>query len=525
MLDRHDRHQQWAVFWCSLLGPLIYGEISPEEAGRFLAELAETEHLFPDGQRRKPSRATLWRKWKKYREAGFEALFPKRRDDRGKPRKASQEMIDRAIALKKDQPRRSEETINQFLEQEFHKKLPKSTLYRHLKHAGATRRKLGISREKVRRRWTRDHSNALWVGDFQDGPYVIEGDRAVETHLSAFIDCHSRYVVDARYYLGENLDILIDSLLRAWSVHGASRELYLDNAGIYRSHALRAACLALNIRLIHRGVGDPPPGGLIERFFGTVQSQFEPEVRAGEILTLDKLNQALQAWLQESYHQRRNTETSQSPRLRYEAARSFTRHVDIQRVLKYFLKREQRTVNEDFSDVQLLGLFFRVDRGLRGDKVQVRYDPFGDLESVLIYSLNGEYLGIGQRHEREQGDLQPPAAPQQPKPKYNYLDLLIQKHQQAMRRQSSGIDYRAVLAQAQRRWPFTEFAKQLAAHLGRKGGLSAFRSEDLETLQKVYHRLTFLNAAMLEQACARAGQRTISEIVFHLQQLHDERRT
>jgi hypothetical protein len=354
---------------------------------------------------------------------------------------------------------------------------------------------------------------------------VIEGDRAVETHLSAFIDCHSRYVPDARYYLGENLDILIDSLLRAWSAHGASGELYLDRAGIYRSHALRAACLALNIRLIHRGAGDPPPGGLIERFFGTVQSQFEAEVRAGDILTLDKLNEALQAWLQVSYHERCNRETGQPPRLRYEAGRSFTRHVDIQQVVKYFLKREQRTVNEDFSDVQLSGRFFRVDRRLRGDKVEVRYDPFGDLESVLIYSLEGEYLGVGQRHEREEGDLQPPAAPQQPKPKHNYLDLLIQKHQQAMRRQSSGIDYRAVLAQAQRRWPFAEFTKQLAAHLGRKGGLSAFRTEELETLQKIYHRLTFLNQAMLDQACERAGRQTIPEIVFHLQQLHDERRT
>ncbi len=64
------------------------------------------------------------------------------------------------------------------------------------------------------------------------------------THLSAFIDCHSRYVVEARYYLRENLDILIDSLLRAWSVHGASRELYLDNAKIYLVHALKAACFA-----------------------------------------------------------------------------------------------------------------------------------------------------------------------------------------------------------------------------------------------------------------------------------------
>ena len=50
-----DRQEQWAVFWCSLLGPLLYGEVPPEEAGRFLNQLAATEHVFPDGQRRRPS--------------------------------------------------------------------------------------------------------------------------------------------------------------------------------------------------------------------------------------------------------------------------------------------------------------------------------------------------------------------------------------------------------------------------------------------------------------------------------------
>jgi hypothetical protein len=99
---------------------------------------------------------------------------------------------------------------------------------------------LGVTRQKIRCRWTRDFSNALWLGDFQDGPYVLHDAHVVETHLSGFIDCHSRFVVDARYYLRENLDILIDGLLRAWSLHGASRELYLDNAKIYPAVLLRA---------------------------------------------------------------------------------------------------------------------------------------------------------------------------------------------------------------------------------------------------------------------------------------------
>ncbi len=518
-----DRQERWAVFWCSLLSPLLYGEIPPEEAGRFLNELASREHIFPDGQRRRPSRATVWRKWKKYRDGGFEALFRKRRNDRAKPRKATPAMVAKAVELKKEQPYRSNVPINDFLKVEFGKTIPKSTLYRHLKQAGATRLKLGLSQQKVRRRWTRDHSNALWLGDFEDGPCVLVGDQAATTHLSAFIDCHSRYVVEARYYLRENLDILTDSLLRAWSVHGASRELYLDNAKIYHAHALKAACCALNIRLIHRGVGDPPPGGLIERFFGTAQNQLESEVRAGEILTLDRLNRALVAWLQQSYHQHPNSETGQTPLERYHQGNRFTRHVNLQEVLKYFLCRQRRKVHSDFSDVQLDGLFFQVDPRLRGDWIELRYDPFCPLlETVLLYSLDGEYLGVGTRHQRQSVPDQPPKPPTA-KPKHNYLDLLIQKHDESLRQRHAGIDYQAVLAAAGRRWPLAEFVKHLAAHLGRKGGLTAFTTEELESLQKVYQRLTTLDAPMLREACTCAAHRTIPDIVFVLQQLDHQR--
>ncbi len=530
MANRADRHEQWAIFWCSLLQPLLCGEIPPEEAAEFLRELTETERLFPDGQRKKPSRATLYRKWKRFRDGGFDALLRQRRDDRRKPRKnrrKRQAMIDRAIELKKDQPRRSEETINQFLQDEFQETLPKATLYRHLKRAGATRLKLGVSKQKVRCRWTRDQTNALWVGDFENGPYVFDDDRVRETHLCAFVDCHSRYAIDSRYYYREDFDVLIDSLLRAWTNHGASRELYVDNAKVYHANALKAACAAANIKLLHRAPRDPPGGGLVEAFIQTIQLQFESEVRAGEMLTLERLNQAFSAWLEVSYHERTHSETKQSPRLRYELGKSFTRHVDLQRILKFFLKSDTRTVNRTFSDVQILGLFFRVHRDHRGDKVLVRYDPFdAELNSVLIYSLDGEYLGTGIRHEREGREEDKRSAPPSPtKVKHNYLDLLIRKQQQNIERRSSGIDYREVLAASDRRWPFVEFAKQLASHLGRSGGISAFRADELESLQKVYQRLTFLDPALLEKACAQAGQRSIVEIVFLLQRLHDERRT
>ena len=57
-------------------------------------------------------------------------------------------MITSAIALKKQQPYRSPDAINDFLQNEFGRTIPKSTLSRHLRQAGATRRKLGVTTQR-----------------------------------------------------------------------------------------------------------------------------------------------------------------------------------------------------------------------------------------------------------------------------------------------------------------------------------------------------------------------------------------
>jgi len=55
--------------------------------------------------------------------------------------------------------------------------------------AGRNPRKLG---KKVRRRFTRDRANELWIGDFEHGPDKMHEGEPVSTRLSAFIDRHSR---------------------------------------------------------------------------------------------------------------------------------------------------------------------------------------------------------------------------------------------------------------------------------------------------------------------------------------------
>lgn len=196
-----SKDEGWALFWCELLHPVIFEEIEEAEVNRYLKSLCETEYLFPDGSRKKPTLSTLRRKLNQYRQGGFNSLARKIRSHRGEVKSVPKEIINKAVELKKEQPLRSDDTINRFLKVYYDKTIPKSTLYRHLclcvsarrqvKLAGATKIKLGITRKKVRKRWSRDHTHELWVGDFEEGPYILFGDEVLLTYLCLFIDCHS----------------------------------------------------------------------------------------------------------------------------------------------------------------------------------------------------------------------------------------------------------------------------------------------------------------------------------------------
>ena len=117
-------------------------------------------------------------------------------------------------------------------------------------------------------------------------------------------------------------------------------------------------------------------------FFQTTQDQFEAEVRAGDLLSLPELNRLLSAWLAVSYHKTIHSETKQPPELRYQKGLTIIRQVDMSRVIESFMQSIQRTVNRTFSDVQLNKRFYRVNAKLRGDRVQVKFDPFSTWDTV-----------------------------------------------------------------------------------------------------------------------------------------------
>jgi len=480
----------WAAFRTALISPLLTGEIPSGQRGAYIQRIASEERLLPNGKRARVSARTLWRWYQKMRQSGFEGIRKQPRSDRGKARASLSARVERAVELKREQPMRSDRVINQILRAELGCELPKSTVYRHLRIHGVTRKQLGVAKEKVRCRWTRELPNALWQGDFEHGPIVLVDEKACETRLSAWIDSHSRYVVTARYYLNENTGCLVDSLLRAWSRHGTCVELYADNGKVYHSNALEIACGQLRIHKHHRPPGEPEPGGLIERFFKTAQSQFEAEVRASKTLSLSELNRAFTAWLETAYHQQIHRETKQSPHERYFTENKIFRPLAISSILPIFHLSEYRTVHSTFSDVVLTNTFYQVDPKLRSMRVRVDFDPFIDEsglpDRVDLYSEQGVFLGVGRRYERQRGAHdQPEVKPTKKLEESVYLKTLLQDAEQAQRSQRhDGIAFHTAMAHG--RLTSSSLGQIVAQLLGRKGGLSGLAPEEIAVVEKLH---------------------------------------
>lgn len=520
-MDQNDL--AWTAFRASLLAPLLTGEITSQERGNYFRKLAGQTHVMPDDKMGTISVRTLRRWYQLLRTAGIDGLTPKRRGDRGLAQRDKRAKIQRALELKREGPHRSDLVINQILRHEFGSDLASSTLYRHLRIHGATRKRLGLQKEKVRCQWTRDTPDALWMGDFSHGPIVLCDGQPKQTHLSAWIDMHSRYVVEARFYFRENLDILIDSLLRAWAKCGAPQELYTDNGKVYHSNGLTLACAKLAIKKLHRPPREPEPGGLVERFFQTVQTQFISEVLICQTLSFTQLNQAFSAWLASGYHQQLHSSTGQTPDQRYHISGRSIRHVDVSQVEAYFYRHETRTVDPTYSDVSIDTRRYRVDPRLRGMKVKVQFNPFRSdpqqPDEVTLYDLQDVYLGVAQRYERQRGAHGELPTAEQPKPLKDspYIKCLLAEHQrQVSDACQAGINYHSAMQHDV--LSLTQLCQHVSRFLGRSG-LSGLDEAEHSAIEAFYRKHPQVRSWHVPRAAQQAAGGGLPQLLWALQML------
>ena len=375
-----------ALFRYGVLAPLAEErEYASGERVRLLAEIAQREHYLPGhGPWRIASRTILG--WlARWRGGGIEALRPCRRRDRGTSRVLTPEVLERAIALRKEQRRRKTRMLIDILEREgtiAGLAFSRATLDRHLRRLGASRRQLGVLATARTIRMEFASFGDLWVGDYHHGPLVRRpGGGTTTAKLGAFIDHTTRHVVADRYYLSEELVTLRDTLLRAFLAWGVPKVAYVDQGAVYRADQLAYSLLRVGTHLVHSRPYYSEGRGVIERWW-QLAGDFEAEVNArGELLTIHELNLLWEAYRAERYTNQVHSALGRTPA---EAVAGVVRKpLDPAVARELFLVGEKRRVHRKDGCVRVLGRPFLCESSLRGQWVDVRFDP-ADLSSVLI---------------------------------------------------------------------------------------------------------------------------------------------
>jgi len=372
--------QEIALFRYAIIRPLVEKGIRKEEITRRAAQVCAKTHTFPDGSYRKISKTTLRRWIKSYCQGGFDALFPLERSDKNQVRVVSKQIIELAIALKKEAPERSSKMIADIIERTKGVKLSERTVRRHLSVHGATAKEL-THKTRVYGRFEREKPNELWIGDALHGPKVLVDGKTKKAHLFAFIDDFSRVIVHGEFFADETLPRLERTLRVAIEKRGLPDAIYVDRGAVFISKQFDGICARLGVRRILASPGEPAGRGKIERFFRTVRGQFLPEVKVSKIDSLEKLNAAFIAWLEVSYHRRVHSETLTAPLDRFLTAE--IKKPDPATLADAFAWYQERVVTK-CAQVSLEGNKHEVDPHLVGRKVTLKFDPF-DLSKIEVF--------------------------------------------------------------------------------------------------------------------------------------------
>ena len=204
---------------------------------------------------------TISRWYKKYQMDGFLGLVPKATAAKNPVAALPEDfpdIVQAAIALRKECPTRSVKNIIQILELEGRiapGTVSRSTLQRHLQKQGfGMRQVLRYQKSSAAaRRFQKSYRGALYQGDIKYGPYLPIGPKGkmVQTYLAAWIDDATRFVVGAKFYAHQKTDIIEDTFRMAIMRCGQPEAIYVDNGKQYRSTWLSKACAKLGIRLLH----------------------------------------------------------------------------------------------------------------------------------------------------------------------------------------------------------------------------------------------------------------------------------
>jgi len=341
------------------------------------------------------SAGSIERYYYTYRKDGFPALLPAGRSDKGRARVISAEIQEKLLDARRQHYGMDITTLVSHLTDTGVLEpgaFSLSSVYRLFAAYGLDRRSLKAgclhTDSGPQKAFEMAMPNMLWMADMMYGPTIVTAEgKAIRTRLFALLDDHSRLCPCAQYFGGEGSECFMAVLREALRRRGLPDKIYTDNGKVFLGRHLNIVCANLNIKLSRARPYAAWSKGKIERFFRTLQGQFQAALLFDLPHSLEELNAKLSHWLENSYHQTTQRGIGEAPARRFMAFNETIRLAPPDEQLdRLFLFQTQRRVRKD-ATVSVEGLFFELTPALRGHQIEVRFNP-QNLAEIEIWHQN-----------------------------------------------------------------------------------------------------------------------------------------
>jgi transposase InsO family protein len=202
-----------------------------------------------------------------------------------------------------------------------------ATICRFLQHhgLGRQRRPRPVEGEpgfvpRERRSFEVAHVHGLWHCDFHQTPRKVltASGEWQPVVLFAMLDDRSRLCPHAQWYLGaECTESFIHGICQAFQKRGLPRALLSDNGSAMLAAESQEGLLRLSIQHHTTLAQTPEQNGKQEFFWTQIEGRLLAMLEGEKQLTLELLNRATQAWVEQEYHRQVHTETKETPQERW----------------------------------------------------------------------------------------------------------------------------------------------------------------------------------------------------------------
>jgi hypothetical protein len=168
----------------------------------------------------------------------------------------------------------------------------------------------------------------------------------VRPKIFGVLDDHSRLCCHAQWYLAEDSESFVHGFMQAIMKRGIPRALLSDNGSAMLAAESRQGLERLSITQDTTLPAHPEQNGKQEKFWDVVEGRLMPQLEGEKALTLELLNRATQAWVEEDYHRNKHSEIGEPPLVRYlrepTVGRESPSSEHLRRVFKMQMRRIQR---------------------------------------------------------------------------------------------------------------------------------------------------------------------------------------